>query len=190
MEYLGKHFSSRAYYLNLTEDFEKELPEKNWHVFVISNKKYDDSKGSLFEKFIRTAINKDLLAFQGQGKYGDYLHGSADSVIVDMIVNEGRKELEDIMTTGNNETDLANGLWEAFCATAFSDRVDYATVKLVCLSLDREDYRSELKDLIRRFNKGWLPSDSKKEEIDKMKDNSKIKKYKTMFSKFFRTKML
>ena len=159
MEYLGKHFFSKAYYLELSNNFEKEIPDKNWYVFVISNKKYDDSKGSLFEKFMRTSLNKGLLAFQGQGKFGGKLHGSADSVIVDMIVNEGRKELEEVMTNGDDKTNLANGFWDAFFAAGLPESVDYENVKLVCISLDGKNYKNELKKLIEKFKKGWLPSE-------------------------------
>ena len=160
MDYIGKHNGFETYYLDLTlEDYNDVLPENNWFEFVIANKDFDDSGSSLIDKFIRKSIDRDLLAFKGQGIFGGKLHLTIDLIIVKMEVDEKHTEI-DLATTGDNKTDLANGFWECYGAPCLPDRTDYNTLKLVCTSFDGINYKDDLNLLLKRFNEGWLPPDN------------------------------
>jgi len=155
MKYLGKYYERETFYLELKEGYENKLPNGNWICFAIANEK--PNMGEL-EKFIRESIKKDLFEFKGQGNFGGYLHSCFDEEMVQMEVMENHSEIE-IMTTGNNETDLANGLWECYGATCLPDRTNYNNLKVVCVSFDQNNYSMKLKNIIKKFNRKWLPMD-------------------------------
>ena len=75
------------------------------------------------------------------------------------------------MTTGSNDTDLANAFWENYGATCLPDRADYDNIKIVCLSFDKKDYSNRLSELIKRFNRKWIPID---EDRIMNKENNKL----------------
>jgi len=158
MDYLGMHLGIDTYYLDLTgEDYDKVLPISNWFGFAIANNDFDDSGDSLISRFIRSSIAKGILGFHGQGLFGGKIHLTLDLLITQMEVDENHSEI-DIETTGDNDTDLANGFWGCFGASGLPERADYDTVKLVCTSFDSINYKEELKSLLQRFNNGWLPA--------------------------------
>ena len=137
------------------KNYQDKLPHGNWICLAIANEKPDEV---ILEKFIRTSIRKDLFEFKGQGKFGDFLHSSFDEIMVQMEVSENHSEIE-IMTTGDDKTDLANGLWECYGASCLPDRADFENIKVICVTFDRTDYCEEIKEFILRFNSNWLPDD-------------------------------
>ncbi|MFB6344089.1 hypothetical protein ACE1ET_20390 [Saccharicrinis sp. FJH62] len=159
MDYLGKHYGFDTYYLDLMgENYNDVLPKNNWFGFAIANNNFDNSETSTITKFLRHSIDRGILAFHGQGLYGGKIHLTLDLLITQMEVNENYSEI-DITTTGDNDTDLANGFWECYGAACLPDRTDYDTVKLVCMSFDQTNYMKELISLLQRFKDGWLPPD-------------------------------
>ncbi|MBK7712548.1 MAG: hypothetical protein IPJ37_17485 [Bacteroidales bacterium] len=124
--------------------------------FAIANNDFDDSENSMVTKFIRSSIDRDLLAFHGQGSFGGKIHMTFDLLITKMEVDEKHAEI-DLTTIGDNDTDLANGFWGCYGASCLPNRADYDTVQLFCTSFDGKDYKDELKALMQKFNKGWLP---------------------------------
>lgn len=144
-----------TFYLEIADDFKDKLPISNWVCFAIANEKPDDK---VLSEFIRTSIKNDLFEFKGFGLFGEYLHNAFDMEMAKMEVDEGHSEFE-IMTTGSNDTDLANAFWENYGATCLPDRTDYDNIKIVCLSFDKKDYSNRLSELIKRFNRKWLPID-------------------------------
>ncbi|MFT4758568.1 MAG: hypothetical protein ACI9XO_001279 [Paraglaciecola sp.] len=116
------------------------------------------------EEFIRTSIKKDLFDFKGQGTFGGFLHLSFDEIMVQMEVLENHSEIE-IMTTGNNEADLANGLWDCYGASCLPDRADYENIKVICVSFDQNDYAVEIKNILKKINRKWLPIDEERTPI-------------------------
>lgn len=160
MEYIGKYYGFDTYYLDLTcEDYNHVLPRSNWFGFTISNTDFDDSEDSLINKFYRKSIDNEILAFHSQGLFGGKLHMTMDLLITKIEINDKHSEI-DISTTGDNETDLTNGFWGCYGASCLPDISDFDTVQLVCTSIDGINYKDELKSLLQRFNKGYLPSDN------------------------------
>lgn len=155
MKYLGTHLKREAFYLDLNSNYQEKLPDGNWVCFAIANEEPDEKQ---LEEFIRTSIKKDLFDFKGQGKFGGFLHLTFDLTMVQMEVSENHYEIE-IMTTGDNETDLANGLWECYYITCLPDRADYDSIKVICVSFDQNDYSTDIEIFIRKFNENWLPPD-------------------------------
>jgi hypothetical protein len=168
MKYLGKHMNRETFYLEIADDYKDKLPVSNWVCFAIANEKPDDK---LLSQFIKASIKNDLYEFKGFGLFGEYLHNSFDMEMVKMEVDEGHSEIE-IMTTGSNDTDLANAFWENYGATCLPDRADYDNVKIICVNFDRKDYSDRLSGLLKRFNRKWLPID---ENRIMNKENNKLK---------------
>ena len=156
-----------TFYLEIEDDFRDKLPVSNWVCFAIANEKPDEE---VLSDFIRTSINNDLFEFKGFGLYGDYLHTAFDMEMVKMDVDEGHSEIE-IMTTGSNDTDLANAFWENYGATCLPDRADYDNIKIICINFDNKDYSVRLSQLLKRFNRKWLPID---EDRIMEKENNKL----------------
>src|SRR5690606_33144227 len=126
------HFERETFYVQFDELNIDQLPISNWVCFAIANE--EPNKNQLSE-FIRTCIKKDLFEFKGFGIYGDYLHTTFDLEMTKMEVDEGHPEIE-IMTTGNNDTDLSNAFWECYFATCLPEKTDYDNVKIICVNFD------------------------------------------------------
>jgi len=159
MDYLGQHYGFDTYYLDLAkDDFKTALPDRNWFCCAIANNDFDDTDSSIIETFIRTAIDRDILSWHGLGQFGEKLHLTFDMVMVKMEVDENHPEV-DVCTIGHDEPNIADGLWGCYGASCLPERADYDTAKLICISFDGQAYKDELKNLITRFNDGWLPPD-------------------------------
>jgi hypothetical protein len=177
MIYLGEHSGRKTYYLDINQNYFDLLPKSNWVCFAISNEEPNDT---LLESFIRATIKKDLYHFIGQGKFGDYLHNSFDSVMVDMEVNENHPEIS-IMTTGSDDYDLANGFWNAYGATCLPEQADYENIKIICVSFDKIDYAMKLKNILKLFNRNWLPIDEERiKELGNEKLNIELTKLEAL----------
>lgn len=164
MEYIGQHYGFDTYYLDIAkEDFSVALPNKNWFCCAIANQDFDDTDNSTIEKFIRTSIVRDILSWHGLGHFGQKLHLTFDLIMAKMEVDENYSEI-DICTIGNDETDFADEFWGCYGASCLPERAEYETAKLICVSFDGQDYRNELKNLILKFNDGWLPPYSDENE--------------------------
>ena len=159
MDYIGQYFGFETYYLDIDEeDFNAVIPENNWFCCAITNNENYDK--SLVDKFIRLAIDRNILSWHGLGKYGGSLHLAFDLTITEMEVNENHPEI-DVCTIGDSSENIADQFWGCFGASCLPGTVvDYSIVKLICLSFDRYNYKYELTEYINKFNDGWLPPDS------------------------------
>ncbi len=155
MEYLGEHNNRKVYWSNYSyEEFDK-LQDNNWICFAIENGLPDSE---LFENFVRASIQKGILEFKAYGKLSTNLDDDFDQIIVEMKVLEGHSEI-DVMTTWHDKEGIANAFWGCFHATALPETADMDNLKIVCLHFDNNDFKDELKDYLKRFNEGWLPSE-------------------------------
>ena len=155
MDYLGEHNSRKVYWSNYSEEEFHKLPDSNWICFAIEN---GLPLGELFEKFVRVSIQKNIFEFKAYGKLSTHLDDDFDHIIVEMKVIEGYSEI-DVMTTWHDKENLASAFWGCFHATCLPDNADTSNLKIVCFHFDNIDFRKELKDYLKRFNEGWLPSD-------------------------------
>lgn len=78
-----------------------------------------------------------------------------------MEVMENHPEIE-IITTGNNEDDLANSFWGCYGATCLPPRTNCDDIKVICVSFDQNDYSLKLRNILKNFNRKWLPMDEKR----------------------------
>ena len=155
MEYLGTHNNRNVYWCNYSEVNFAELPDRNWICLTIENGLPD---GKLFEKFVRISIQKNILEFKAHGKLSTHLDDDFDHVMVQMKYIENYPGI-DVMTTWHENEGLASTFWQCFHATSLPDNADTENLKIVCLHFDNMDFQDELKDYIKRFNEGWLPSE-------------------------------
>ncbi len=158
MDYLGSHYDRKTYYFDLNLVKLENLPDSNWICFMIANEPIDKEKEKILRDFLRFSIDKDLLEYMGQGNFGGFLHLTIDELITDLELNHSHPEI-DLTTTGDKDTDIDNGFWECFGATALPDRADYDGLEIICTTLDNANYKETLKQLIDRFNGGYLPDD-------------------------------
>ena len=119
MDYLGKYFGIEVYWLNFN-DYTNDLPEKNWVCLGISNVSLSLT---IFEAFVRKAIENNILEFKGHGKLGEKLHDWFDEIVVQMRVLKNHQE-SDVMTTWHNNQTLASAFWKCFFATSLPETAD------------------------------------------------------------------
>jgi hypothetical protein len=100
--------------------------------------------------------------------------------MVEMEVMEKYPEIS-IMTTGDDVTDLANEFWSAFGVTCLPEKADYDNIKVICVSFDKIDYSMKLKNILKFFNKNWLPIDEDKiKEVEGDKLNIELTKQEAL----------
>lgn len=160
MNPVGKYFNRQVLWLDY-DHFTDQLPDKDWVCLAISNIQPDIDK---FDKFVRTSISRNILEFKGHGQFGEKLHDLFDETMVIMETVEGHSEIG-VMTTWHNDETLAETFWQCFFATCLPESADYDNIKIVCTDLDGINRIDELKNYIKEFELGWLPSENVKHEV-------------------------
>jgi hypothetical protein len=155
MQDIGQYQGRRILWTDFQNLSPENLPDKDWLCLAIANQTPDLDK---FSNFVRTSIDRGILEFKGQGRFGELLHDVFDETMVDMEVNEPRPFIE-VMTTGNSDENLADTFWQCFFVTCLPETADLNNIKIVCMDLDAVDRREELGSYIQRFESGWLPPD-------------------------------
>ncbi len=150
---IGKYFNRMVFWLDYN-NFEDELPDNDWVCLAIANDKPDSNR---FDKFVRTSISRNILEFKGHGQFGEKLHDLFDENIVVMETMENHNEIE-VMTTWHNDEKLADTFWQCFFATCLPETADHGNLKIICMDLDGINRVEELKNYIKEFELGWLPS--------------------------------
>lgn len=165
MQSIGKYFDRQIYWLDY-DNFSNELPDKDWLCLATANRPPDLDK---FDKFVRTAIAKDILEFKGHGKFGEKIHDLFDETMVVMETMEDHNEIG-VMTTWHNDETLADTFWQCFFATCLPETADLDNIKIICTDLDGVNRTEELKSYIDRFESGWLPPDSDESKNEGIKN--------------------
>ncbi|KAM3090644.1 hypothetical protein ACKFKF_34480 [Phormidesmis sp. 146-12] len=160
MQRIGKHLDRQIYWLDYN-NFSNELPDRDWVCLAISNQQPDIEK---FERFIRTAILKNILEFKGHGNFSEKLHDIFEETMVVMETIENHNEI-DIMTTWHYVEPLADTFWQCFNATCLPETTDLENIKIICTDLDGVNRTEEFRRYIKEFELGWLPSDNVKHEV-------------------------
>ena len=155
MEYLGEHKGRKVFWWKYSDDNFNELPDKDWICFAMEDVLPNEE---MFEKFARESINKNILEFKAFGKNSSMLDDWFDETMVVMEAMENHPEI-DVMTTWHNNEGLASAFWQCFYATCLPETTDYSNLKIVCFHFDNADKRNEIKNYLKRFNEGWLPSE-------------------------------
>lgn len=155
MEYIGEHSGRKVYWWEFSNARVAELPEKNWVCFAIAEKLPENK---IFDEFARVSIAKGILEFKTFGKESTKLDDWFDETIVIMETMENHPEI-DVMTTWHDKESLANAFWQCFHATCLPEETVNENVKIVCFHFNNSDKKQELKEYIKRYNEGWLPSE-------------------------------
>ena len=156
MQNIGVYSDRQVFWLDYNK-FADQLPDKDWVCLAIANTQPDVVA---FDKFIRISIAKNVLEFKGHGKFGEDLHDHFDQNMLIMETMENHSEIA-VMTTWHNHETLADTFWQCFFATCLPETADLNKIKIVCTDLDGLNRAEELKNYIKEFESGWLPSDTK-----------------------------
>jgi hypothetical protein len=155
MEFLGEHSNRKVFWWKYDEKAFEELPVNDWICFAIE----DGLPGTgLFEKFAKAAINKNILEFKAYGNDSSILDDWFDETMVAMETMENHPEI-DVMTTWHSNEGLASAFWQCFYATCLPKTTKYDNLKIVCFHFNDIDVSDKLRNYIKQFNDGWLPSD-------------------------------
>jgi hypothetical protein len=157
---VGKYFNRQIFWLDYNNS-SNQLPGKDWLCLAIANNEPDENK---FDKFVRDAISKNILEFKANGQFGELLHDLFDQTMVIMETMEQHKAI-DVMTTWHNDETLADAFWQCFFATCLPGTTSQNDIKIICTDLDGINRTEELKNYLKEFESGWLPSHNVKHEV-------------------------
>ncbi|MDP2586934.1 MAG: hypothetical protein Q8P32_04150 [Candidatus Komeilibacteria bacterium] len=152
MDYLGKLLLRKVYYLSIKDFndlFIKDLPDKNWLVFVFS----DERSPSLLNELAEVCLTRSVLYVCTSGKSNQLIHDIFDKVIIENKNNP--KVDKDILTTWNEN--FEEEFWFAIVA-AYHPYKDINSVVCIDLGLNKKE---KIKTLINKINSGWLPEKNK-----------------------------
>jgi hypothetical protein len=153
VEYLGEHKGRKVYWWRYAEDYD-DLPVNNWICFALADTspEYD-----VYSKFVRAAIDRNILEYKVQGCFSEKLHDEFDEIVVLMEVLENHADINAI-TTWHHEGP-ASTFWQCFYATSFTLTPECDDLKIICVDFDNADKRKEITNYLKRINEGWLPSE-------------------------------
>ena len=157
---IGKYFNKQVFWLDY-DNFDDQLPNKDWACLAIANNQPDTDK---FDKFVRKSILKNIKEFKGYGQFGEKIHDLFDETMVQMEAIENHSAI-DIITTWHNDETLADTFWQCLFTTYLPETVGFGNIKIICTDLDKLNRVDELKNYIKEFELGWLPSDNVKHEV-------------------------
>ena len=153
MNPIGTYQNRKVYWFDYDQFQLDQLPTKNWVCLATSDIDPNDEK---YEKFVRHSIDNEILEFKGHGEFGEKLHDLFDKIMVDIEISKNLDTI-DITTTWHNNETLADTFWECFFATTLPIRADPDNISIVCTDLKGNNRTTELKGILERFKKGWIP---------------------------------
>ena len=157
MEFIGtiNATNREIFYLSTQiKNWELKLPKKNWLAFLINN---DDNTQAMMHQFVSICKIKNALNIKMYQK--EITQDQIESEIENIIKNnvdflQPYLELLNVPKYSN----LENGFWEITNAA----EVDFTAkltdgYKVVCLDCKNSGSKTEILDLIDKFNDGWIP---------------------------------
>lgn len=152
MDFLGSYHERRVFWWDYTAFQLDHLPTGNWVCLASADRAINDEQ---YDAFVRYALSQGILEFKGHGAQGEFLHDVFDEIAV---YQEVMYDLPfEAMTTWHNGQSLADVFWQCFFVTCLPDTTDWEQLAIVCTHLDGRDWRPQLKMLLHRFQKGWMP---------------------------------
>jgi hypothetical protein len=140
-------------YISTTQcqDWFNFLPDKNWLALVISNR----AEIPQLERVAKECLDKNVLYVCGTGEAASEIDTEFDIEIVNRKIAEDSDNYDDTpMTVFDSRLD--EELWFAiFVAVHDTEKIS----KIVCINLNPEDLKTEIKDLVTKMNTGWIPED-------------------------------
>ncbi len=153
MKSIGKHFNTELIYFDLKSELKSLQKYYTWILLLIGNSEYDKKYlSNVFEKCILFGPSE----FRSQGIMGENLHLLFDMTMVD-LEDKTNQSFININTTGDNETNLENAIWECIFANLLPDDADLENVKVLISTYDDVDYSENIKSILDKISSGWIP---------------------------------
>ena len=139
------------FYQKYTSDglWDSQLSKSSWLLFVVAS---GNEIGDL-SNIARLFIENDGYYACCAGDQGEMLHDIIDDEIITRDIGYRYLPAFDIISTWHN-LGIEDGLWSAIY-TDGDQRVIIDSV--VCLDASREDLEFQLRELVKRFNDGYVP---------------------------------
>ncbi|MDX2245968.1 MAG: hypothetical protein SF052_04270 [Bacteroidia bacterium] len=153
MKLIGTYQTRQVFWFDYDQFQLDQLPQKDWLCLATSDIDPNDQK---FEKFVRHSINNGILEFKGHGEFGEKLHDLFDEIMTQMEVIENHKPIS-VMTTWHNDETLADTFWDCFFVTCLPETADLGNISIICTDMKGNNRTYELKTILERFEKGWIP---------------------------------
>jgi hypothetical protein len=153
MKLIGTYQSRKVFWFDYDQFQLDQLPKKDWLCLATSD---IDPNNDKYEKFVRHSITNEILEFKGHGNFGEKLHDIFDEIMVDIEISD-KVDFIDIATTWHNNETLADAFWQCFFATTLPVRADLDNISIVCADLKGTNRTNELKEILGRFENGWIP---------------------------------
>ena len=153
MKAIGKYQNRKIYWFDYLDFKTEQLPTSDWVCFATSDINPNNIR---FDQFVRHSIDNGILEFKGHGKFGEMLHDIFDETMVDIEITE-KVDFINVMTTWHDDETYADTFWQCFFATCLPETADLDNVSIVCTDLKGTDRSGELKEIIERFENGWIP---------------------------------
>lgn len=153
MKLIGTYQTRQVFWFDYDQFPLDKLPKENWLCLATSDIDPNDEK---YERFVRYSIDNGILEFKGHGKIGEKLHDIFDEIMVDIEISKNIETI-DIATTWHNDETLAETFWQCFYATTLPTRADLDNISIVCTDIKGNDRTNELKEILGRFENGWIP---------------------------------
>jgi hypothetical protein len=159
MELIGQVEERKIYYLPIRNNptWKKIMPKGNWVAFTIANK--EDKE--LVKLVVEECLNRNVSYTCSAGNYAYMTEELFDEEITWRGVEYEMKtkekfdyEYSPVITAHKN---FGEGFW--FAARLASDD-NFDINKVVCIDFTKRKVENHLIDLIKKINKGWLPSDN------------------------------
>lgn len=136
------------------DQFQLELlPTRDWLCLATSDINPNDER---YEIFVRHSIDNGILEFKGHGSFGERLQDIFDEIMVDIEISKNI-DIINIPTTSHDDETLADVFWQCFFATTLPEKADLDNISIVCMDIQVNDRSEELKSILARFEKGWIP---------------------------------
>lgn len=172
MELIGQIEERKIYYLPIRNNstWKKNMPKRAWIAFTIANEEDEE----LVPQIVAECLNRNVSYTCSAGNSAYMTEGLFDDEIVLRGIEyemRTKKEFDyeySPVTTAHKN--FGEGFW--FAARLASDD-NFDIKKVVCVDFTKKKVKNYLIDLIKKINKGWLPSDNAIEmaEYDEAKES-------------------
>lgn len=136
------------------KNWELKLPKKNWLAFLINDV---DNSETMLNQFVTTCKIKNALNIKMYQK--EITQDQIESEIENIIKNNV-DFLQPYLELLNvpKYSDLENGFWEITNVSEVNFTAKFSDgYKVVCLDCRNSSSKTEILDLINKFNYGWIP---------------------------------
>ena len=168
MELIGKIENRKIYYIQIRNNLKwiKAVPKRVWIVFTIANEEDEE----LIPKIVKECLDRNVSYSCSAGNYAKMTEEFFDEEIAWRGVKQEMKTKKEFDYNFSPVTTAHKNFGEGFWfATTLANDDKFDIDKVICLDFTRKKVKKNLKNLIHKINRGWLPSNEqfKNAEYDK-----------------------